>query len=192
MKKTTALLSEYRDLFETCIPNREAKGIFRWLKGRRWQVPIYEEVTDLVGVPWYMVAIIHSLEAGCRFDRHLHNGDPLTHRTTHVPSGRPAVGTPPFTWIESAADALRLKRWDQVSDWSVEHCLYLMESYNGWGYRGRGVNTPYLWAMSNHYEKGKFVADGKFNPGAVSKQTGGAVLLKILVDLGTGIGAGVT
>src|SRR5262249_28019842 len=62
-----------------------------------------EAATD---VPWFVIAIIHNLEASRAFDRHLHNGDPLTARTRNVPRNRPAAGSPPFTWEESAQDAL--------------------------------------------------------------------------------------
>ena len=41
-----------------------------------------------------------------RFDQHLHNGDPLSGRTTHVPPGRPRPASPPFTWEQSAHDAI--------------------------------------------------------------------------------------
>ena len=69
--------------------------------------PRYEKVGKALGIPWYVVGIIHSLEASGNFTRHLHNGDPLTARTTHVPAGRPKTGKPPFTWEQSAIDALR-------------------------------------------------------------------------------------
>jgi lysozyme family protein len=59
--------------------------------------------------------------------------------------------------------------------------LYLLEGYNGFGYRRRGVPTPYLWSFSNIYESGKFVLDGKFDPNAVSKQCGAALMLKAVL-----------
>ena len=40
----------------------------------------YEQVQNATGVPWYVVAIIHNMEASQNFKRHLHNGDPLTAR----------------------------------------------------------------------------------------------------------------
>ena len=70
----------------------------------------YETIQGSTGVPWYVVGILHWLEAGGRFDTHLHNGDPLIARTTHVPVGRPPQGEPPFEWEVSAADALTLVR----------------------------------------------------------------------------------
>jgi lysozyme family protein len=56
--------------------------------------------------------------------------------------------------------------------------LFKMEQFNGFGYRVKGINSPYLWSFSNHYSKGKFTRDGFFDPNAVSKQIGAAVLLR--------------
>ena len=69
------------------------------------------------------------------------------------------------------------------------HMLYLLEKYNGFGYRNMGKATPYLWSFSNLYEKGKYVADGRFDPEAVSKQCGAGVMLKALLDQGTDLSA---
>jgi lysozyme family protein len=140
----------------------------------------YQKVAKALGMPWYVVGIIHSLEAGGDFTKHLHNGDPLTARTTHVPAGRPKNGRPPFSWEQSAIDALsRFRGW---KDWSVPGTLYQLEGYNGFGYRDHHPNvpSPYLWSFSNHYTKGKYVGDGKFSTTAVSQQVGAAVLLKRL------------
>ena len=41
-----------------------------------------ERITKSMTMPWYFLAIIHGLEADFRFDSHLHNGDPLTSRTS--------------------------------------------------------------------------------------------------------------
>ena len=88
----------------------------------------YRSVERLTRVPWFAIAIIHNLEAGGDFNRHLHNGDPLTARTVHVPAGRPRSGNPPFTWEESAVDALEYDGLTQVTDWSAEHLAYLFEA----------------------------------------------------------------
>jgi lysozyme family protein len=142
----------------------------------------YEKVAKAVGAPWYVVAIVHSLEAGGDFARHLHNGDPLTARTTRVPAGRPKTGRPPFTWEQSAIDALAYQGFRNWRDWTIPGTLYKLEAYNGFGYRDRHPNvpSPYLWSFSNHYTRGKYVADGRFSPTAVSQQCGAAVLLKRL------------
>src|SRR5690606_5399494 len=69
----------------------------------------YERVSAQTRVPWYLIAALHSLESSQNFTRHLHNGDPLTARTRQVPAGRPRSGNPPFTWEESAIDALTME-----------------------------------------------------------------------------------
>lgn len=144
----------------------------------------YEDVGHASGIPWMVVACIHSLEASQSFTGHLHNGDPLSARTVHVPRGRPLAGSPPFQWQDSAIDALSMKRRNEVGEWSIPACLYYLEAYNGWGYRtGAGRDTtpkqrsPYLWSFTTHYTKGKYVADGRFDKDAVSRQAGAAAIL---------------
>ena len=119
--------------------------------------PRYETVGKALGTPWYVVGLIHTMEASGNFGAHLHNGDPLSARTTHVPAGRPKTGTPPFTWEESATDALTMQGFPAWKDWSVPGTLYKLEGYNGWGYHDHhpDVNTPYLWSFSNHYTSGE-------------------------------------
>ena len=145
-------------------------------------------VTAVAGmpVPWWFVAVVHSMECSMRFDQHLHNGDPLSGRTTHVPANRPSAGSPPFTWEQSAHDAIQFERLDRITDWSLPNVLFNWHRYNGINneYKRRGIPTPYLWSGSQHYKKGKYVADGVFDPEFVSKQVGAAVILKALVDLG--------
>src|SRR5260221_197971 len=62
----------------------------------------YGTVAGSVGAPWWWVAIIHQMEADANFTKHLHNGNPLSARTTHVPRGRPKTSKPPFAWEDSA------------------------------------------------------------------------------------------
>ena len=143
----------------------------------------YEPVAAKTGVPWWVIGVIHSMECGLRFDRHLHNGDPLTARTVQVPRGRPTTGSAPFTWEESAVDAIRYDGLYRVpaAHWSQPGLvLDQFERFNGLGYRKKGVPSPYLWSGTGHYVKGKYVADGRYDPNAVSKQVGVAALLKVL------------
>ncbi len=177
------LRQEYQDCFDRCEVRPESAGnVAYYVKRLRHGQPNYQLVEQQIGVPWMFVGIIHGMECGFNFAAHLHNGDKLTARTVNVPKGRPAGGQPPFTWLESALDALRLKKLDSVTDWSVPHMLYLLEGYNGFGYRRRALATPYLWSFSNIYQAGKFVADGKFDPAAVSKQCGAALMLKAVQE----------
>jgi len=176
------LRDEYQRLYDRCEQKPGSEGtVAFYLKRLRQGQPNYQLVEQQIKVPWVFVGIIHGMECGFNFAGHLHNGDPLTARTVQVPKGRPVSGNPPFTWLDSALDALRLKKMDQVTDWSVPHMLYLLEGYNGYGYRRRGLPSPYLWSFSNNYEKGKFVADGHYDPEAVSKQCGAALMMKAML-----------
>lgn len=147
----------------------------------------YLAAEKATGVPWWFIGITHFMEAGLfwpnHFKRHLHCGDPLTGRTTHVPKGRPKADPiagkgKPYTWQESAIDALTYMGYTKIKDWSIDNALQLFEKYNGLGYRSLGVPSPYLWSYTHHYVKGKFVLDGKFDKNAVSKQPGVAALMK--------------
>ena len=96
----------------------------------------------------------------------------------------PQVWLPPSDWESSAVDALRLLGFAGASDWSLPRTLYRLEAYNGFGYRRIGRITPYLWSFSSHYDRGKFVADGRYDARARSQQCGAAVMLKLLADAG--------
>jgi lysozyme family protein len=141
----------------------------------------YEDVSKTTTVPWYVIAAIHYRESGLSFTRHLHNGDPLTNRTVHVPKGRPIIGTPPFTWDDSAIDALNMSWLSKVADWSIGNTLALIERYNGLGYKRKGLPSPYIWAWSNLYTNGKYVADGQYDPHAIDQQCGAAIIIKQLI-----------
>jgi lysozyme family protein len=148
----------------------------------------YQAVEAKTGVPWFMIGPIHNRESSLRFNAHLHCGTPLTARTTLVPKGRPKKGSPPFTWEDSAIDALSEPPHDltRVKDWSLERILYETEKYNGWGYLGKG-NSPYLWAATTEYRGGKYVRDHVYDPNAWDKQPGCVALLKALAELDAGV-----
>jgi lysozyme family protein len=147
----------------------------------------YENIERQTGVPWYWIGGVHSLESSLNFTRHLHNGDPLTARTRQVPAGRPATGSPPFTFEESAIDALKMPPHSLhlVKDWSIERILFEAERYNGWGYRlyHPNVKSPYLWSFTNQYRSGKYIADGKWSETHVSTQCGFAAIMKMLLPM---------
>ncbi len=152
----------------------------------------YMAVSKATGVPWYVVGIIHAMEAGCNFNCHLHNGDPLTARTVQVPKRRPVTGSPPFDWKDSAIDAIQYDGLDKVKDWTIERICFELEKFNGWGYRTRKTNvlSPYLWSGSNHYSRGKFVKDGVFSASVVSGQSGAIPILERMMALDPSIKIG--
>ena len=135
------------------------------------------------GVPSAIIFTLHGRESTWSFKKHLHEGSLLTSRTKWIPKGRPKA--PPrngkvYTFEESAEDALyKLKDLESI-DWTkCDDALYNIEKYNGLGYlKYRDINSPYLWSGTNHYTKGKYVADGKYSSTAVDKQLGTCSILK--------------
>jgi len=183
---------DYQHLYDTAVINSqrlpEIKSTVAKIKEGKVR---YEGVAKTLGngIPWWFIGITHFMEAGLfypkHFNYHLHCGDPLTARTTHVPKGRPKADPiagwgKPYTWEESALDALRMMGYDQQKTWSISSCLFLFEKYNGMGYNKKGLLSPYLWSYTNHYTKGKYTGDGKYDPNAVSKQPGTVCLMKQL------------
>ncbi len=145
----------------------------------------YTKVSDETDVPWFVIAVIHEREASQSWKANLAQGDPWNKVSIHVPAGRG-----PFdSWEEAADDALEncapfAAKW---KDWSVGGSLVLLEEYNGLGYAARGVASPYVWASTNQYKRGKFVADGHFDPNVVDRQLGCAALLKSMMQLDASI-----
>ena len=180
------IAGEYAAMFKSAEIRPEHADSAQWhLTMMRQSRPRYEGIARRTGVPWYFIAAVHGLEASFNFRGHLHNGDhPLSQRTRQVPAGRPSVWLPPSDWESSALDALRMMGFAGASDWSLARLLYRIEAYNGFGYRRMGRATPYLWSFSTLYSRGKFVADGRFNPNARSQQCGAAVMLKVLKQAG--------
>jgi lysozyme family protein len=111
------LRAGYKQLWETMSERPEwTSKIERAAQGILKSKAEYRTVEAMTGVPWFVVGLIHTMESGGDFKTHLHNGDPLSARTSNVPAGRPSTGIPPFSWSESAADAIRHDKLDQVSE----------------------------------------------------------------------------
>lgn len=156
----------------------------------------YETVSKATGVPWDVIGVIHYRESTNDFRGVLHNGERIIgtgKKTTLVPKGH----GPFSTWEQAAIDALMNAgpKIGQNKDWSIGNTLDLLERYNGLGYRNGPVvksgdkvtryppqASPYLWAGTDQYTKGKYVADGKFDPNHVDKQLGVAAILMKLRD----------
>lgn len=173
--------TEYQQLYETMVINPSKIALLDKLIAKiSANQSRYVAVSDLTSVPWEAIAAIHYRESTSSFRHHLHNGDPLTDRTKHVPAGRPKTGTPPFTWEESAIDAIRMQGLHKITDWSISNTLVLLEKYNGLGYKKKGLPSPYVWSWTDKYKAGKYVADGKFDPNVVDAQCGVAAILNRL------------
>jgi lysozyme family protein/peptidoglycan hydrolase-like protein with peptidoglycan-binding domain len=147
----------------------------------------YQQVETKTGVPWWFVGLCHSRESDFNFNTYLGNGQRLDQVTTIVPIGRgPFTG--PNAFVDGAVDALRNEGFVGCNDWSIARTLYRLEGFNGYGYHGFGVNSPYLYGGSTLYgppeaKGGKYVRDHVFDPNTVDPQLGTAVILAALMVL---------
>jgi lysozyme family protein len=175
------------------LRNLTAANAIRWNKCKVTKIPLaeaksliaakarYQAVEKRTGVPWFVIAVIHEREASQRWDTQLGQGDPLHEVSRHTPKGRG-----PFkTWEDGAYDALvhtapYASKW---TNWTAGGTLCLLEQYNGTGYARRELPSPYCWSHTDQYHRGKYVADGVFEPNVVDSQTGCAALLKTMMQL---------
>lgn len=135
----------------------------------------YQAVATTTGVPWFVIAVTHERESSQSWSKSLAQGDPWNRVSTHVPKGRG-----PFeSWEAAAIDALVVcppyaSKW---KDWSAGGTMCLLEQYNGLGYAKRGQPSPYVWSGTDQYQRGKYVADGVYDPNVVDSQLGCAGLI---------------
>ena len=165
---------EYQRLFDSLAMRKEKfdeidNDINKILSHRR----VYEAVGEPLGVPWFVVGLIHCMEGSGNLARRLQDGARLQESDD-----------PELTWKESSTRTLISQGFDKWRDWSIPGLFYKIEQYNGWGYYFRQVNSAYLWSFSNHYTSGKYVKDKVWSAAAVSQQAGAAVIMRRLLDRG--------
>ncbi len=145
----------------------------------------YKALERRTGVPWFAIGVIHMRESNCNFNAVLHNGQPIIgtgHKTTIVPIGR----GPFATFEEAAIDALKDYKG---ATWDVPQIAFTLESFNGFGYRSKGVPSPYLWGGSSAQKRGKYVRDGVFDPNVMDSQLGAMTVLRQLCAMDTDVAA---
>lgn len=138
----------------------------------------YKAIQAKTGVPWQVIAVIHEREASQDWKANLAQGDPWNKRSVHVPANRG-----PFPSFEDAAVDALVNCPPYIAhnkDWTPGGTLAALEKYNGLGYANKGIPSPYIWAGTNQYKAGKYIADGKFSATAVDQQLGCAGLLQEL------------
>lgn len=145
----------------------------------------YQSVSAKTGVPWGIIAVIHEREASQSFKASIAQGDPWNKVSIHVPKGR----GPFASWEEAAIDALKncAPRAALWKDWTFGGAMTILEEYNGLGYAARGLPSPYVWASTDQYKKGKFISDGHFDPNVVDHQLGCAALFARMKQLDASI-----
>jgi len=181
-------LEYYRGLFRTVaiLPRwqpRVGMAVARVLENRE----MYRRAAAgwRVFVPWQIFALAHAMECDCDPSRQILNGEAWNQKTTLRPAG---LGPWP-SWEASARDAASRARWPDRDVWTPAWVLKRLEQHNGMGYAKRGAHSPYLWSGCQHGTgAGKFTADGKYDPSAVSAQVGAGVLLWALMARGEQFG----
>lgn len=175
--------AEHQRLWDSMKIIRDQGTLHRVAEKIKKHQSVYEAVQKDTGVPWQMVAVIHLREAGEQdigvWKGVLHNGEKIVgtgRKTRLVPAGR----GPFSSWHTAAVDALKMKRFHLVKGWTPAKMLSGLEPFNGYGYRNKGLRSPYLWASTNHQQRGKYVRDGVFDGSVMDTQVGCAAQLKFL------------
>lgn len=142
----------------------------------------YKAVEAETGVPAHFIGVLHMRECNNDMRGCLHNGELIigTQRKTRlVPRGR----GPFATWHEAAVDALAIKGYSAVRKWTPGVCCYEAERFNGWGYRNKGIPSPYVLGATQFYVRGKYVRDHVFDARKVDPQLGVAPVMKRCIEL---------
>lgn len=158
----------------------------------------YQKIEAATGVPWFIIGVIHEREASGDFNCQLAQGDPLNEVSVHEPRGRGPFYNHPTdppgedAFYRGALDALcdcapYASNW---KDWSPGGAMTLLEEYNGLGYYDHGKPSPYIWAGTDQYTSGKYVADGMYDPNTVDKQLGCAGLILAMMEIDSSIAFG--
>jgi hypothetical protein len=115
------------------------------------------------------------------------NGQHLTMRTTIVPQGRGPFPDTQDGFVAAALDALHLDGLDQIAKtpegWSMPRALYEEELWNGFGYRARGIPSPYVFGATTVQRPGKYVADHVYSATTMDPQLGTLAIMEELFKL---------
>lgn len=179
----TLLMPEYVKLLSTMIVLPARVGVIdataKKLTGPLYW-PRYQQVQDATGVMGELIAALDYRESNANPRCALGQGDPWGAVSTHVP-----IGKGPFrSWSDAATYYVHYDHLDDASHaWSMPYLCWKGEAWNGFGPRDHRINTGYLWSGTNHYAKGKYVADGKWDPEKVDEQLGIIPLVIRMMEL---------
>lgn len=148
----------------------------------------YEKVAKTSDLPPELIAALHFREASGNFHEYLAQGDPLGKKAVHIPRDEPVRPDTMAGWDAAASDALGDKK-------GLQHKLELhqnstdmaamatyAENYNGLGYANRGKPSPYVFAGTDQYTSGKYVADGRYSATTKDSQLGVMAMVQDLEE----------
>jgi len=140
----------------------------------------WAEVKAKTGVPQLWGLASFERESGSDYSRSPAQGDRWDRVSVNVPRG---LG-PYRCWGDACVAAYAIDKLDEVgTGWTWPRACYEGELFNGFGPRAHGRHTGYLWAWTNVYTGGKYVADGKWDPGHVDEQCGMVPMMAALLRL---------
>lgn len=159
---------------DSLTPQQE-KDMEQFVKNWESNKARYQEVADSTGVPAKLIASLHWRESTGDFGTYLHQGDPLGKKAVNEPADIPIFKE----WEPAAEHALGMKKGIRDSfkidqDTTDEAALTsYAERYNGLGYFNyRAMASPYVYAGSDQYKKGKYVGDGNWDANHKDTQLG--------------------
>lgn len=143
----------------------------------------YEKVSETAGIPPKLIAALHWRESTGDFGTYLHQGDPLGKKAVHEPADIPIFKT----WEPAAEHALGQKAAIQ-RDYKIDAnttdeaaLASYAERYNGLGYHNYHAQaSPYVFAGTDQYKKGKYVGDGDWDGNYKDTQLGVVAMMRRL------------
>jgi lysozyme family protein/peptidoglycan hydrolase-like protein with peptidoglycan-binding domain len=192
-RRPSGVLGEVYDTHTRAVPRMRASlsrtqktelDVFRrtWERSRGR----YEDVAAKTGVPAILIAAIHYRESSMNFGTYLHQGDPLGRPARNHPRDIPIF----HDWEEAAIHALNMKKGIRDSLGMTEDTTdpvamaTFAEAYNGLGYHYRDLTSPYVYAGTDQYRGGRFVADGKFDPASWDRRLGVLTIASEMGEIG--------
>jgi lysozyme family protein len=147
--------------------------------------PIYQRVEQLTHVPAAALMALAMREMSGKLTCYLGNGQSLKQRTTIVPKNRgPFLQPFPEDFVAGCLDSLAIDHLDQVwkqGGWTLPRFCFESEEWNGWGYRSRGIPSPYVFGATTVQRPGKFPRDHFFDPNLMDPQLGTLAIVLELV-----------
>jgi lysozyme family protein len=136
---------------------------------------VIDEIARKANLPPSLVGALWHREASFKEGVYMHNGDPLGKPTTHVPKG---INFGKDQFVDAAVHALnRFKSTSKGLGLSYDSkdvgaMATFAEHYNGLGYRNKDRVSPYVFAGTDQYKGGMYVADGVYSAKTFDQRPG--------------------
>lgn len=146
------------------------------------KMALYQEEQARCGVPAALLAALDQREDDASPECAIGQGNRWDRISTNVPRGK-------GPWPSKIDADLFYIAYDHLNDmegqpsWTWPLVCFKGEAWNGFGPRDHGIRTGYLWAGTNLYVRGKYVADGQWDAAYVDTQLGIIPVMRRLIAL---------